>query len=156
MDDKKKYSLSEVKIKISNYCARQERCHKEVQEKLKVLGVDYKHTDHLIAYLIEHNFLNESRFAKLYARSKFNQMSWGWNKIRKGLYEKGILEYCVKEAYQEINKEDYENRLAELMEKKRNSLSGHHLEVKKKLFAYLVQKGYEYELIKNKFKEIHD
>ena len=155
MNDKKKYSLSEVKIKISNYCARQERCHKEVREKLKDLGVDYEHADYIVAYLIEYNFLNESRFAKLYARSKFNQKSWGWNKIRRGLYEKDILEYCINEAKKEINSSDYENRLINLMEKKKKSLSGHPLAIKKKLFNYLIQKGYEYELINKTFKEIY-
>jgi len=152
----KKYSLKEARSKILAYCAKKECSHQDVRKKLKEWQVNYEHIEELICYLIEHNFLNESRFACLYARSKFNQKGWGWVKIRKELLCKNISDYCINEAYKELDKNDYLSKLEALMIKKKEGYSGNHLVVKGKVFSYLVQKGYEYSLITDKYKELYD
>ena len=67
--------------KLLKYCSYQERCHEEVRAKLISLKVYGNDLDNIITRLIEHNFLNEERFAKTYAGSKFRQMQWGKTKI---------------------------------------------------------------------------
>ena len=144
----KKYSLSEIRSKILNYCAKQERCHSDVRRKLLDYGTDYSSVDELISYLIEHGFLNESRFANLYCRSKFNQNSWGWNKIKKGLIEKKISEPCIAIAKKEIDETEYRTQAVLLIEKKLNSYSiGNIFEKRQKVLNYMLQKGYEYKLV---------
>lgn len=152
----KKYSLKEARSKILAYCAKKECSHQDVRNKLKEWQVHYEHVEELIGYLIEHNFLNESRFACLYTRSKFNQKSWGWVKIRRELQRKNISDYCVNEAYQELDRSEYLSKLESLMIKKKEFYSGSKIEVKGKVFKYLVQKGYEYNLITDKYKELYD
>ena len=152
----KKYSLKEARSKILAYCAKRESSHQDVRRKLKEWQVNYGHIEELIAYLIENNFLNESRFACLYTRSKFNQKSWGWVKIRKELMTKNISEYCIKEAYLELDRDEYLARLEKKKKKKKNTYTGRPLEIKGKVFKYLVQKGYEYSLIMDKYKENYD
>lgn len=151
----KKYSHKEAKSKILAYCAKKECCHQDVRKKLKEWQVDREHVEELIAFLIEHNFVNESRYAGLFTRSKFNQKSWGWIKIRKELLSKNISDYCLKEAYQELDQVEYLARIESLILKKRAGYSGHELEVKGKVFSFLMNKGYEYELVAQKYKEIY-
>ena len=53
--------------KIRHYCAYQERSHYEVRQKLFGFGLYTVDVEALIASLIEQDFLNEERFAMLYA-----------------------------------------------------------------------------------------
>ncbi|HEV8079593.1 MAG TPA: hypothetical protein VGP43_02700 [Chitinophagaceae bacterium] len=68
--------------KIKLYCAYQERCHKEVKEKLYSLGLYKKDVEQLISQMIEENYLNEERFAIQYAGGKFRMNKWGRIKIK--------------------------------------------------------------------------
>lgn len=149
----RKFTLQEIRSKISAYCARQERCHQEVELKLKEWLVPYDQRDELIAFLIENNFLNEERFARAYARGRFRLKKWGRVKILHELRKRAISEYSQKQAMGVIDDNEYLSTLYELLEKK---LSQHSGEVKLKRFAksrsYLSQKGYEIHLINEALK----
>ena len=56
-------TLLEIQKKLEYYCAYQERCHEEVSQKLKELGIFGTPRDTVISHLIEQNYLNETRFA---------------------------------------------------------------------------------------------
>ena len=45
-------SVTEAKRKIEAFCAYQERCHKEVEEKLKSMGMIDESIAHIICHLI--------------------------------------------------------------------------------------------------------
>src|ERR1700744_5902304 len=104
--------------KARQYCAYQERCHSEVKEKLYSLGLYKKEVEELLASLIEENFLNEERFAIVFAGGRFRIKHWGKVKIRHELKQKQVSEYCIKKALQEINTEDYRQTLYKLAEGK--------------------------------------
>ena len=70
----------EARQKLEHFCAYQDRCHGEVVDKLRSFGIDMNKIDEIVVYLIEHNFLNEERFAKSFARGKHRIKHWG--KIR--------------------------------------------------------------------------
>ena len=67
MLEKKSYNLNEAKKKLEHFCSYQERCHKEVEEKLKELGMIQSASQEIIAQLIQEDYLNETRFAKSFA-----------------------------------------------------------------------------------------
>ncbi|HAI16607.1 MAG TPA: recombinase RecX, partial [Xanthomarina gelatinilytica] len=67
----KTYTVEEAKRTLENYCAYQERCHKEVAQKLRDMRMIPEAIDVIIVHLLEHDFLNETRFAKSYVRGKF-------------------------------------------------------------------------------------
>ena len=77
MNSKKTYSFDEAQILLENYCAYQERCHKEVTDKLKNMRMIPEAIDNIIVHLIQHNYLNEQRFAKAFTRGKFRIKKWG-------------------------------------------------------------------------------
>ena len=59
-----------AKEKILKYCAYQERSQKEVKNKLYEMGLYTGQVNEILVYLIQEDYLNEERFAFLYAGSK--------------------------------------------------------------------------------------
>lgn len=134
--------------KLRQYCAYQERSHTEVVQKLWDLGVWRSEHDAIIAALIEDDYLNEERFAVQFAGGKFRMKGWGRKKILYALKEKGVSTYNINKALKEITPEAYEKTIVHAAEKKWAELKGEqHLIRKKKCTDYLLQKGFEPELI---------
>jgi regulatory protein len=136
--------------KIKQYCAYQERCHGEVREKLYSFRLYKKDVDQLISQLIEENYLNEERFAIQYAGGKFRMNQWGRVKIKYALRQKQVSEYSIKKALKEISECDYKKTLQKLAVQKLKTLKSdtNIFSKKKKLQDYLLQKGYEGELVR--------
>ena len=145
-----KLSKEQALPKIKQYCTYQERCHAEVKEKLYAFGLYKKDVEQLISQLIEENYLNEERFAIQYAGGKFRMNQWGRIKIKYALKQKQVSDYCIKKALKEINESDYKKTLQKLTEQKLKTLKGEkNIFIKKrKLQDYLLQKGYEGELVR--------
>ena len=70
--NKKDLTKNKIQSKIQNYCSYQERCHKDVYKKIKEYTLNESHINDILSNLITQNYLNESRFSKLFSRSKFN------------------------------------------------------------------------------------
>ena len=152
---KKQLTKEQALQKLRHYCAYQERSHREVRDKLYQLGVWKKEHDEIIASLIEDNYLNEERFAIAFAGGKFRMKQWGRVKIRYELKQKQVSDYSIKKAMKQIDEEEYENLLRKLAENKYASLKNEqHLVRKKKTQDYLLQKGFEPELISKALNEI--
>lgn len=145
----KKYLTREQALqKLKHYCGYQERSQHEAVQKLFELGVSKSEHDGILSALIEENYINEERFAIQYAGGKFRIKEWGRKKIYYGLKEKKISEYCIKAAMKSIDEEDYIKTLSRLAEKKYEALKGEqYLSRKKKISDYLLQKGYEPDLV---------
>ncbi len=148
--NEKKLTPHQALPKIKQYCAYQERCHLEVKEKLYSFGLFKNDAGQIIARLIEENYLNEERFAVLYAGGKFRMKQWGKVKIKHSLKQKQVSDYCIKKALKEINEADYEKTLQKLAEQKLKTLRGEkNIFIKKrKLQDFLLQKGYEADRVK--------
>jgi regulatory protein len=145
---KKHLTKEQALQKLRHYCGYQERSHAEVQQKMWDLGVYRSDHDELTSTLIEEDYLNEERFAIAYAGGKFRMKEWGRKKIYYGLKEKKVSEYNIKKAMKEIDEDDYEKLLQKLVEKKCESLkSEQYLVRKKKTMDYLLQKGFELDLV---------
>ena len=141
--------------KLRQYCAYQERSHSEVQQKLYELGIRKQDHDEILSTLIEEDYLNEERFAKAFAGGKFRMKDWGRKKIFYALKEKRVSEYSIKQAMKEIDEEDYWKNLKELVEEKYGTLKDEqHLVRKKKTIDYMLQKGYEFDLVTNAVNEL--
>lgn len=145
----KKFLTKEQALqKLKQYCAYQERSHYEVKQKLWELGIRPADQEEVIASLIEDDYLNEERFAIQFAGGKFRMNDWGKKKIYYALKEKKVSDYCIKKGLAAISDEDYQKTLEDLAEKKYEALKGDApMERRKKTIDYLLQKGYEHELI---------
>ena len=142
--------------KLKQYCAYQERCHSEVKEKLYSYGVYNNDAEEIISKLIEEDYLNEERFAIHFAGGRFRIKQWGKVKIRYELKQKQVSEYCIKKALTTIDADDYEKVLQKLSEQKLKMLkSEKNIFIKKrKLQDFLLQRGFEMDLIREVVKKI--
>jgi|TARA_R110002110_G_scaffold41864_1_gene132378 regulatory protein len=112
--------------------------------------------DQIIFHLLQHNFLNETRFAQAFARGKFRTKKWGKTRIVRELKFREISQYNITLALKEISEEDYYQTLDELSEKRmKQLLSEKNLQKKRKKFAdYLLYRGWESNLVWEKVKEL--
>ncbi|MDX8553926.1 RecX family transcriptional regulator [Tenacibaculum sp. 1B UA] len=149
------FTVEEIKRKIEQYCVYQDRCHKEVEKKLKDYSLIPEAREHILLHLLEHSFLNEERFAKSFARGKFRIKKWGKDRIVRELKFRDISAYNIKSALKEIDEEEYIKTLYNLVEKKNESVSEtNHFKRKKKIADYLLYRGFESSLIYEALKTI--
>ena len=138
---------SSVKKKIEHYCAYQERCHLEVTNKLNKLGVLGDELDEYVCYLIDENFLSETRFCEAYVRGKFNNNNWGKVKLSRELKLRNISDWNISNALNQIKSEDYNKKLRKLCEKLVEISDKPEFELRNKVVKNLSYKGWEIDLI---------
>lgn len=144
----KSLTLEQAKQKALRYCAYQERSHQEVKNKLYELGLNSSDVDELLTYLITEGFLNEERYAKLFAGGKFRIKHWGRIKITHALESKGLSKNCIRIGLKEIDEDDYQQTLKQLISEKTAELDMENLfTARDKISKSLIQKGYEPELV---------
>lgn len=155
MNYSKSYTVQEATKVLEHFCAYQERCHKEVERKLRELNMIPEAKDHIILHLMENNYLNEERFSKSFARGKFKINKWGKIKITNELKFKNISPYNIKTALKEIDNEEYYAILLNLTEKKNTLIKeSNAFKRSQKLSSYLISKGYEFNLVFKAVKEV--
>lgn len=155
MTEYKSYTVEEAKRKLEHYCVYQDRCHEEVHQKLKSLNMIPLAADAIIVHLIEHNFLNEERFACSFARGKFRIKHYGKRRIVNELKLRGISKYNIDKALKEINEEEYTEVFHNVAEKHWQSQTDSNiLNKKKKLADYLLRKGFESSMVYDKVHEL--
>jgi regulatory protein len=145
-----------VRESIYRYCNYQPRCHKEVRNKLYELGATTPEVEELIAELISAKILNEEAYARAISRGKFRIKHWGKNKIIQQLKLNKISDYCIRKGLSEIDPEEYEQTLIRLTTHKWEELKKERGPVarKSKVYRYMLQKGYEGDLILGMIKEL--
>lgn len=143
------YTVDEAKLKLEGYCAYQERSHRQVEEKLRDMRMIPEAQEVIITHLIQHNFLNETRFAQAFSRGKFRIKKWGKQRITRALKEHGVSAYNIKMGLAEIDSKEYLKVFDELVEKRLLALGSEQSQSKRKrkLFDYLAYRGWESELI---------
>ena len=144
----------QVLDKMAKYCAYQERCVKEVCDKLKTFDIAEEEKTKILDYLLDNRFVNDERYAKAFVRGKVNQSGWGVNKIRFHLIQKGIDKDIIDEALVQTDEEAYRQRLIEILKTKAQTVKADSdFEKKRKLAAYAMQKGFEGPLVWEVVKE---
>lgn len=149
------YTLEEATRKLEGYCAYQERCHKEVVQKLKDMRMIPDAIDQIVVHLIDQNFLNEERFAMSYARGKFNIKKWGRNRINQELKQREISKYNIKKALAQLDCPAYLDTLDALAKKRLEAIRESNIQKRrKKLADYLLYRGWESHLVYEKITQL--
>ncbi len=148
MNFNKTFTPQQAILKAASYCAYQERCYSEVEEKLAEWGIYGTDAGEIMIKLSEQNYLNEERFAKAFAGGKFRTKQWGRNKIIRELKMRKISDYNIRLGMLEIDDETYMQTLSELITDKMESVKAPNSRIKKhKTATFVISKGYEPDLV---------
>jgi regulatory protein len=157
LSQKKFYTPEQAMNKAMAYCAYQERCHKEVKNKLYEWGLYKKDVEEICSRLITEGYLNEERFAIAFAGGKFRIKKWGRIRIIKELELRGVSPYCIRKGLQEIPDKDYRKLISKYVtDKKKEVKESNPLKKRYKIASFIISKGFEPEWVWEALKEDED
>ena len=155
MNPNTSYTVDEAKAKLEAYCAYQERCYKEVREKLRQMKMIPQAQDVILQHLTKHDYLNETRFAEAFSRGKFRVKKWGRQRITRELKQRQLSAYNIKKGLQQIPESEYLTTFYELSQKRLDQLTEtNKYKKRKKLADYLLYRGWESSLVYNRVTEL--
>lgn len=142
--------------KAARYCSYQERTVQEVRDKLQALGITQKEKqDQLIQELQAANFLDEERYVAAFVRGKYLGKYWGKNKLLVALTHKGVAPALIQKGLAAIEDDAYRQCLRKVAHRKSQSLVDKDPRQRKhKLANYLLQKGYEPDLVQQTVQDV--
>lgn len=129
---------------------------KELKQKLLQKKHTHEVIDNVLNNLCAAGYLDDKEFAKLYIQEKVTRKD-GLQKIRNELCKKGISKEIIGELLSGIDNNIQRENALKIAEKKVGQLKGRGIEnikLKQKLYAFLISKGYEYDLIKDILNEL--
>jgi len=155
MHNKRVYDIKIAIERLKNYCALQDRCQWDVTQKMKEWGLLEMTQNHILEILIQEKYVDEERFAQSFCRGKFLIKKWGKVKITNELKKKKISNICIKKGLKEIDLTEYDLLLENLLTKKNDTLRDkNHFTRKSKLARFLIQRGFEGNLVWDKIREL--
>ena len=136
---------------LAKYCSSTERSPHQLLRKMKQWSVEESFHESLLDKLRNENFLNEERFARAFAHDKLEFNQWGKNKIKFELRNHWLDEDTIFLGLDDIDESRYGEIALSLIKKKEKGLKKEITEIQKnnKVLSYMVQKGFEIELVKS-------
>lgn len=135
---------------VFRYLSYRDRSVKEIRDYLSRKQFSQELSDEIVAYLLEHKFLDDKSFAYNWVEYK-KQCGRGPRKISFELYKKGIDKSLIEAAIEEQFKaDDVDEIIQDLIVRKRRSLKKgiKPFEQKQKIYAFLASRGYNFDEIK--------
>jgi regulatory protein len=110
----------------------------------------------VIARLEELGYLNDEQFATSYASTRLNVKPLGRTRLRRDLQRKKLSAETVENALEEAFNAQSEEKLIERAIDKRLRIKGRPQtrEDSKKLFDYLIRRGFSYDLVLRKVRQV--
>ena len=146
----KPWTKENARDKITKFCLYQERCTREVYEKLSSHRIFDPLRQDIIDELLEEGYIDEMRYSTAVVKGKYNRLKWGTVKIRTYLSNKNIPKSIIDEVFsKEIEEEASIDKIVNLISRKlKNSESEPDFQTKNKINIFLRGKGYELDVIK--------
>ena len=144
-----KYSFSEAIIKIESWCAYQDRCTFEVEQKLTSWNIPIEQQTEIINQLQSNRFLDDKRFVASFISGKFKIKRWGKIKIKHHLIQKRIDKLTILEGLKAIDLDTYLDTMRHLAQRKFSEKKSKDdlWAIRRRVSTYLASKGYESDLI---------
>jgi regulatory protein len=126
--------------------------------RLRLLEKDWADeavVDQVVARLKELGYLNDEELAANFASSRLTAKPLGRTRLRRDLQRKKLSSQTIEDALDEVYEQQSEEELIERAINKRVRLKGPPAtrEEAKKLFDYLMRRGFSYDLVVRKVRE---
>jgi regulatory protein len=146
---------NEIITRAKHFCAYQERCIADVRKKLLVLNASPAQADKAVKELLAEGYINEDRFAGIFAAGKFRNNQWGKIRIRLELKQRKIHKKSIQKALESITQEEYRTKLKQIITRKLEEYNEPNPVIKKqKIITYAIGKGFETDEIYKALEEL--
>ncbi|MEX0722560.1 MAG: RecX family transcriptional regulator [Gracilimonas sp.] len=125
--------------------SRRDHSRKELKDKAYKKGYSGSFIDEILDEFEQKEYINDHKFAVKYTADKFEFNDWGPYKIRTQLFKKGISKNVVEDCIKEVFGDDaIKKSMITLVDKKKKRYQREPEEKrKKKVFDFLMRKGYD-------------
>ena len=131
-----------------------DRSERELVNRLRKKKVSKEVIEKVIAELKNLSLLDDRKFAKSWIQERIRK-GYGLLKIKAELKEKGIDQDLLKDLLENLNKDEWVlPQIRELAQKRIKKYNKIDLNVKRKVFSYLVRRGFPYEKVIRILKEL--
>lgn len=147
----------EAKNIAMNFVSYRQRTTVEVESKLQSLNYEPRVIQKVIEFLCHFGYLNDEKFALAYVKEKMQFKKMSFRRIQQELLRKGIKKEILEVIQQQIEWLNAEKENARHLATKKYQTLGYgtqDVEKERKIINYLLQKGFEYSLVKEVVKEI--
>lgn len=124
-----------------------DRTESGLRQKLKENGFSQEDIDSAVAYVASFGYLNDERYAQQYLLSHMNRKSK--KELRMAMYQKGLTRELVDTIFEVYYDDTSEcESIGKIAQKKGYDPACASDKEKKKIFDYLMRKGYSYENVR--------
>jgi regulatory protein len=127
------------------YVDRRERTVSELSAHLAGRGVEPAVVQKTVAQLCDHGYVDDARFARLFAADKRDLEGWGSERIARALRERGLASELIDAALEPSSRGDELERALALL-RRRWPAPSHERRERDRALGMLLRKGYDDEL----------
>ncbi len=147
----------EAKRKAHNFISYRPRSEFEVRRKLKFLKYNSEVIENTISFLYEFDYLNDEKFALLFAKDIIKSKPAGKKKIQIELKKKGIEESIIDNTIAMLFEEEYDtyDLIRKATKKKLKQVAYKDIDKQKtSIMNFLQRQGFDYSDITDVMREI--
>ena len=133
--------------RLASLCAKREYCTGDLNKKLLHWGIDEQDRAAIIAKLVEAQYVDDERYARMFIRDKIEMNGWGRRKIEQALYAKRIDSAISRPILDEYDAASYTEKLLPLLRGKLKTVkAASDYERYSKLMRFALSRGFGYDI----------
>ena len=145
----KEISEKEALLRLTSLCAQAEHCTYEMTEKMRRWGMDEATQARVVDYLVEHQYVDDERYARAFGRDKIRYNRWGRRKVEQALWQKHIAEDVRRSVLDDVAASEYVAILKPLLQQKRRTTkASSSYELNQKLIRFALGRGFDLDIIR--------
>lgn len=134
-----------MRLRMADLCARTEQCAFDLRMKMVRGGMTAAQIERILEDLRRERFLDETRYARAFARDKVRFAGWGRMKIRQALAAKRLSGSDIDEGLAAIDPDDYRTALQRAAAAKSRQLDLSQYTDRQRLLRHLLSRGFTAE-----------
>ena len=117
-------------------------------EKLRRWGFDETVQARIVAYLVEHRYVDDARYAEAFVREKMRFNRWGPRKIEQALWAKHVDAQVFQPVLDSVERDEWVTMLRELLTTQRRRVkAASDYELSQKLWRFAVSRGFTGDVV---------
>lgn len=130
-----------AKKRAMHLLERQDRTEKQLYDKLKQNGYPESCIEEAVSYVKSYHYIDDLRYARNYIR--YHQEKKSLQRLKMDLMRKGVSKEVIEAAIEEEYLFDEKRKIRELLEKKHYSNGTMDENAKRKLYQFLLRRGFK-------------